>query len=90
MRFDDEHITGTALAFEVVSAEITELFSSGPDVAFHVRQSGRYLGGLPGLPAREREAVLHCNGIVRVLDSKVRSGRVIRDRAGLRASLLKD
>lgn len=90
VRCDDEHISAMPLAFGVSSAEITELFSSGPEVAFHVRQAGRYLGGLPGLGASPRDAVLHCNGIVRVRDGQVRSGRVIRDRAGLRASLLKD
>ena len=87
---DDEHITGaTPLSFEVTTSEVTTLFSSGAEVAFHVRQTGRYLGGLPGLAAGSHEAVLHCNGIVKVEDGAVVSGRVIRDRAGLRGSLLK-
>lgn len=87
VRCDDEHITGVPLAFEVASGEITELFSSGPEVAFHVRQTGSYLGGLPGVASHARTSVLHCNGIVRVQDGQVVSGRVIRDRMGLRASL---
>lgn len=87
VRCDDEHITGVPLAFAVDSGEITELFSSGSNVAFHVRQSGRYLGGLPGVAPSERDCVLHCNGMVRVQDGQVHSGRVIRDRSGLLASL---
>lgn len=87
VRCDDEHITGVPLAFAVESGTITELFSSGPEVAFHVRQTGRYLGGLPGVAAQARTSVLHCNGIVQVQDGQVRSGRVIRDRIGLIASL---
>ena len=90
---DDEHITGaTPLSFEVTTSEVTTLFSSGAEVAFHVRQTGRYHGGLPGLDGLavgSREAVLHCNGIVKVEGDAVVSGWVIRDRAGLRGSLLK-
>ena len=87
VRCDDEHITGVQLAFAVESGEITELFSSGSEVAFHVRQTGRYLGGLPGVQAGAVTSVLHCNGIVQVKDGHVVSGRVIRDRIGLVASL---
>lgn len=87
VRCDDEHITGMPLAFEVTSGEITELFSSGPEVAFHVRQTGRYGGGLSGIAAHPGPMVLHCNGIVRVHGGHVVSGRVIRDRMGLLASL---
>jgi hypothetical protein len=88
VRCDDEHITGAPLRFEVASGEITELFSSGPEVAFHVRQTGYYQGGLPGIEASANTHVLHCNGIVRVEGGNVESGRVIRDRIGLRAALL--
>ena len=35
------------------------------------------------------DAVLHCNGIVKVLKGQVVHGRVIRDRVGLKASLKK-
>ena len=87
VRCDDEHITGVPLAFAVETGAITELFSSGSEVVFHIRQTGRYLGGLPGVAPRAQTSVLHCNGIVRVQDGRVRSGRVIRDRIGLVASL---
>jgi hypothetical protein len=87
VRCDDEHITGAQLRYEVTGCEFTELFSSGPEVAFHVRQAGRYRGGLAGIEASERELVLHCNGIVRGADGQVRDGRVIRDRGALRVRL---
>lgn len=90
VRVDDEHITGQLMAFEVHSVEVVDMFSSGPDVAFHVRQRGRYLGGLPGVPGREGDELLNVNGILRVQDGVVIAGRVIRDRGGLKARLLKD
>lgn len=86
---DDEHVADMApLAFEVADAEVTDIFSSGSGVAFHVRQTGRYLGGLPGVAASAGAAVLYGAGIVTVVDGEVRAGRVIRDRAGLRRALL--
>jgi predicted ester cyclase len=87
VRCDDEHITGVPLRFEVSGCEFTELFSSGPEVAFHVQQTGCYRGGLAGIEASDREVLLHCNGIVRVEQGAVRGGRVIRDRGALRARL---
>lgn len=87
---DDEHITGQHLLFEVTSTDIIDLFSSGPDVVFHARQRGFYRGGLAGVPEREREEVLNVNGMVTVRDGAVHSGRVIRDRGGLKGRLLKD
>ena len=90
VRCDDDHITGQPLRFEVTSVEVVDIFSSGDQVAFHVRQQGRYLGGLPGVPARERLELLNCNGILWVKEGAVNSGRVIRDRGGLKARLLKD
>ncbi|MFN0000149.1 MAG: nuclear transport factor 2 family protein [Burkholderiaceae bacterium] len=86
---DDERVADMPpLAFEVTDAEVTDIFSSGAGVAFHVRQTGRYLGGLPGVVASGRAAVLYGAGIVTVVDGEVRPGRVIRDRAGLRRALL--
>ena len=87
IRCDDEHITGVPLQFEVANAHIDTLFSSGPEMAFHVRQTGVYRGGIGDVEVLRQPAVLHCNGIVRVVDNRVHSGRVIRDRVGLRASL---
>ena len=87
IRADDEHLTGTALRFEVAETAVGTLLSSGPHVAFHAVQTGRYLGGLSGVEGAGREARLHVNGLVRVADGAVVSGRVIRDRAGLAASL---
>ena len=85
---DDEHLgSGPQLAFEVTAVEVTELFSAGSEVAFHVRQSGRYRGGLPGIPGASTAAALFCAGIVEVADGAVRAGSVIRDRAGLQRAL---
>jgi hypothetical protein len=87
VRCDDEHTTGVPLHFEVRSVQVTELFSSGQEVAFHVVQTGTYRSGLAGIAPSDRPAVLHANGLVRVQDGRVVSGRVIRDRFGLRARL---
>ena len=78
---DDDHITGDPLSFDVTTTEVRELLSSGDHVAFNVRQSGVYQGGLPvDGPVPQ---TLDVNGIVRVSDGRVASGRVIRDRMGL-------
>lgn len=90
VRVDDEHITGQPMVFEVSSLEVVDMFSSGPDVAFHVRQRGLYRGGLPGVPVRERQELLNLNGILRVQSGAVSAGRVIRDRGGLKGRLLKE
>ena len=84
---DDDHITGTPLAFEVVETEVGTLLSSGDYVAFNVRQRGTFLDGLPAPAAGPAAETLDCNGIVLVRDGKVVSGRVIRDRMGLWARL---
>jgi hypothetical protein len=90
VRVDDDHITGQPLCFEVNALEVVDIFSSGEAVAFHVRQHGHYQGGLLGVPARERVELLNVNGILQVRQGVVHAGRVIRDRAGLKARLLKD
>ncbi len=90
VRVDDEHITAQPMVFEVSALEVVDMFSSGPDVAFHVRQRGFYRGGLAGVPVRERQELLNLNGILRVQAGAVSAGRVIRDRGGLKARLLQD
>jgi hypothetical protein len=90
VRCDDEHITGMPLHFKVQSVEFTELFSSGDDVAFHARQTGHYLGGFNGIEASNKRCLLNVNGILRVQDAQVTSGRIIRDRIGLKTRLQQD
>ncbi len=90
VRCDDEHLTGVPLVFKVQTCEFTEMFSSGEDVAFHVRQTGEYQGGFAGLEASPKNWVLNVNGILRVKAGRVESGRIIRDRMGLKARLQKD
>jgi hypothetical protein len=89
VRCDDEHITGMPLKFEVTGVEFTELFSSGEYVAFHARQTGFYRGGFAGLQACKTPMFLNTNGILHVQNAQVVSGRVIRDRLGLKARLQK-
>ena len=80
---DDDHITGVPLEFEVTGAEVGALHSSGDHVAFNLRQRGHYLRGLPEVADGPTEETLDVNGLVRVVDGRVVSGRVIRDRMGL-------
>lgn len=87
---DDEHITAEPMTFTVERTEVVDVFSSGPDVAFHARQWGRYRGGLAGVPVRDRLERLNVNGILRLEGQTVTGGRVIRDRGGLKGRLLKD
>lgn len=69
---------------DVADVQVAELFSAGERVAFHVVQSGRYLGGLPDTDGAEgRAARLSAVGMVRVVDGAL-SGHVVRDRVGLR------
>jgi hypothetical protein len=83
VRCDDDYITGTPLAFDVTANEFGEMLSSGDHVAFNVRQSGTYRGGLPAPATGPCPETLDCNGIVRVENGRVKSGRVIRDRMGM-------
>ncbi|QFU08777.1 hypothetical protein PARPLA_03249 [Rhodobacteraceae bacterium THAF1] len=83
VRCDDEHLTGERVTFEVDVTDVLEMRSVGETVAFAVRQSGTFLGGLPGaVPGPD---FIDVNGIVHVRGGRVVSGRVIRDRMGLRA-----
>lgn len=89
VRCDDDHITGTPLEFDVAETQVGELLSSGDHVAFNVRQIGTYRGGLPAPAAGPRAETLDCNGLVRVENGSVVSGRVIRDRMGVWARMRK-
>jgi len=89
VRCDDEHITAVPLLFDVTGIEFNELFSSGEYVAFHARQTGFYRGGFAGLEACAQTMLLNTNGILHVQSGRVVSGRVIRDRLGLKARLQK-
>ena len=81
---DDEHVGLAApLVFAVEQTEVTELFSAGSEVAFQVKQLGRYVSGLAEGAGSDRVLALFSAGIVSVADGSVSSGRVIRDRAGL-------
>ena len=87
VRCDDEDITHRPLQFLVRHSEFSTLVSAGDYVAFHVKQTGDYLGGLEDYSAPKPNLHLHCNGLLHVLNGQVSSGRVIRDRMGLRSQL---
>jgi len=86
---DDEGAGQPALRLlEVHSCRVDELFSSGDQVAFHVAQTGRYLGGLEGLDDLVGStAVIETAGLVTVRDNRVVAGRVVRDRLGTARAL---
>jgi SnoaL-like domain len=94
---DDEHRPGVdALVFEVETTELWELFSAGRDVAFHTRQTGRYISGFSDInnqpnalnqPSTSANYVLYSAGIVTVDGNTITSGRVVRDRLGLQSQL---
>jgi predicted ester cyclase len=83
-----EALAPSPLAVE--SVVINDLFSAGDRVAFHVSQSGRYEGGLPGVAAtREGETTrLDCAGLARVSNGRVESVRVVTDRMGTARMML--
>lgn len=86
----DDGWTGqpTPPLLDVTGVRIGELFSAGDAVAFHVVQSGRYLGGLPDTDGAEgRQAELSAVGMVRVGAGGAITGRVVRDRVGLRRAV---
>jgi hypothetical protein len=83
VRCDDEHITGIPLVFGVLATDRAWFWSSGDQVAFHVRQRGQYRQGLPDTATGPVHETLDVNGIVTVAEGSVVGGRVIRDRMGL-------
>ncbi|TMM51740.1 ester cyclase [Sulfitobacter sabulilitoris] len=87
IRVDDEHITGTPLRFATRSVDVRSLHSADGHVVFHAVYHGQYQGGLPKVDPTGQAAHLHCNGMLRVEDGKVSSGRIIRDRLALRVLL---
>lgn len=82
--FDDEwdgHACGRLI--DVKETVVDDLFSAGDSVAFHVSQSGPYVGGIGKDDRVGDTLVLRSAGIVRVADGAITGGRVIRDRGGL-------
>lgn len=73
---DDSRSTGVVdLLFEVDHTELDDLFSAGPNVAFHGVQRGISLDG--------ESSEMHIVGIVQVTEGRITAGNVIRDRLGL-------
>ncbi|ONH35109.1 MULTISPECIES: long-chain-fatty-acid--CoA ligase [Protofrankia] len=87
----DDAVTGAQppeQVLDVTGFTVNEMFSAGPQVAFHATQTGVYAGGLDGLEgALGDPALLHLAGIVEVRDARIVGGRVVRDRLGTARSL---
>lgn len=84
VEFDDEwdgHPCGPLI--DVGDTVVDDLFGGGDRVAFHITQTGDYLGGAGKDDRIGTGATLRSAGIVHVIDGAVMSGRVVRDRSGL-------
>ena len=68
---------------DVEHTTVDDLFSAGDRVAFHITQTGTYVGGAGKDDRIGAPATLRSAGIVMILDGAIASGRVIRDRSGL-------
>ncbi|MBW3602931.1 MAG: nuclear transport factor 2 family protein [Actinobacteria bacterium] len=80
----DDMATGEAIALlDVAAAEVKEIFSSGPRVAFAATQRG----GVPAGGTDQAEGALHSAGIVEVHGGRVVGGHVIRDQHGFQRAL---
>ncbi len=82
--FDDEwagHPCGPLV--EVEETVVDDLFGAGDRIAFHVTQTGPYLGGAGKENRIGAAATLRSAGIVRVADGGVVGGRVVPDRSGM-------
>ena len=82
--FDDEwdgHACGPLV--DVADTVVDDIFGSGDRVAFHVTQTGSYVGGAGKDDLRGTAATLRSAGIVRMADGAIVSGRVVRDRSGM-------
>lgn len=77
----DDAWRGRANMQAIVSAAtiVNDLFSVGPQVAFHITQNGLSANDIPDLPPGS-PVRLHAAGIVHVANGSVVSGRVIRNR----------
>lgn len=76
-----------------VAVEVLELFSAGSRVVFHAVLRGRYAGGLAGVPAAPAGAPpvgLGIAGLVTVAGGAVARGHVVRDRLGLRRTVIQN
>lgn len=86
----DDGWTGqpTPPLLDVTAVAVGELFSAGRHVAFQAVQTGSYLGGLPDTDGREgREAQMSVVGMLSVGPNGAITGRVVRDRVGLRRAV---
>jgi hypothetical protein len=87
---DDEHWADPKrMRFDSPVVEILDLFTAGPDAAFHVQISGRYAGGLDDLDEHlGRPANLYATGFVTVADGAVTDAQAVTDRLAAERRLI--
>jgi predicted ester cyclase len=88
---DDSWVTGSSEpVLSDVRTEINDLFSAGNRVPFHIKQTGKYRGGIAGVgnEYRGRDAVLYIAGVASVEGKSVNDVRAVTDRWGLQTRLL--
>jgi hypothetical protein len=87
---DDEHCSAPSrIRLDDSTVEVLDLFGAGRRAAFHVRATGRYAGGLPGLDGHlGRPASLYGCGIAAMADDGGIQVRAITDRLASERRLL--
>ena len=85
LEFDDEaNVQASRAVIAEPATTVLDIFGAGPAVAFHVRVSGIYLGGMPGSTDAWMgvPATLYATGLVRETPGGF-TGQVVTDRLGL-------
>jgi hypothetical protein len=87
---DDEHCAEPSrLGLDDPAVEVLDLFGAGRRAAFHVRTTGGYAGGLPGLDAQlGSPATLYSTGIATVAEDGGVRVRAITDRLAAERRLI--
>ena len=83
---DDSDVTGAvAHVLDVEEVAIDDLFSAGSRIAFHVRLTGPYVGGIDGVDpaAVGRPVTLDVAGVASVVGSTVRDLRAVSGKLGI-------
>jgi hypothetical protein len=84
VRWDDGD---TSPLLEDVTERVDDMFTAGDRAVFRLTRTGRYVGGLDGVPHHGRQATLTLVGVVRVAGGEVVAGNGVRDRLGMARAL---
>ena len=88
---DDERVAPTIarVLFREPETDVIDVMSAGGRVAFQVRVTGRYSGGLPELAGHEGiDATLYATGIADVENGAVRNVKAVTDRYTMERRIL--